>query len=42
MLAELRLPQDSPPELVLLSAREKDGSLKVSEEYRRATLSAGM
>ncbi len=36
MLTELRLPQDSPPELVLLSERDKEHNLKVAEEYRRA------
>lgn len=36
MLTELRLPQDSPPELILLSAKDKDGGLRTAEEYRIA------
>jgi len=37
MQTELHLPLDSPPELILLSAREKDGrTLRAAAEYRQA------
>jgi hypothetical protein len=36
MQIDLRLPQDSPPELVLLSERMADGTLRAYEDYRNA------
>lgn len=36
MQIELRLPLDSPPELILLPAKTKDGALQAYEDYRMA------